>query len=184
MVIICKMCNKEFSTYKEDKRILFCSSKCRTSYRSKNKYMTQYYENNKLKWKERQKLEDFKAEKNKKRREKYSSDVEYRKKMQNCAKNQRIKNPLTRFKNELIKKYGITIDIYSQMLENQNNKCAICKSESSNTKLTNRFYVDHDHKTGKVRGLLCNNCNFALGHFSDNITILENAIKYLKGSKK
>ena len=57
----------------------------------------------------------------------------------------------------------------------QDNKCAICKNE-----LINEFLVDHCHNTLQVRGLLCRNCNLAIGMFKDDIDILNNAIKYLK----
>jgi hypothetical protein len=64
------------------------------------------------------------------------------------------------------------------MLEEQEHKCAICLT--SDTDLDKLLSVDHCHTTGKIRGLLCNNCNLALGNFKDNLNSLENAIKYLK----
>jgi len=64
------------------------------------------------------------------------------------------------------------------MLEEQEHKCAICLT--SDVDLEKLLAVDHCHTTGKVRGLLCSNCNLALGNFKDNITNLEQAIKYLK----
>ena len=78
------------------------------------------------------------------------------------------------------KTYGIDIthDVYLQMLEQQDNKCAICLT--SDADLEKLLSVDHCHTTGRVRGLLCNNCNLALGNFKDSITNLEQAIKYLK----
>lgn len=57
----------------------------------------------------------------------------------------------------LRRKYGITLKQYNQMLKAQNNSCAICKRDRSNFK--NNLAVDHDHKTGEVRGLLCFYCN-------------------------
>jgi hypothetical protein len=63
------------------------------------------------------------------------------------------------------------------MLLNQNNKCAICGRDKSEFK--KRFAVDHNHKTGEIRGLLCVNCNHGLGTFKDNTIFLNNAIKYL-----
>lgn len=72
---------------------------------------------------------------------------------------------------------GMTYDLYEDMLKNQDNKCAICKLEHSNLK---KLHVDHCHKTGKVRGLLCNNCNNGLGKLGDSVENLELAIQYLK----
>jgi hypothetical protein len=63
------------------------------------------------------------------------------------------------------------------MYENQNGKCKICAVTSEN------LYIDHDHKSMEVRGLLCRDCNSALGLFRDNTEILENAIEYLKSNK-
>lgn len=56
----------------------------------------------------------------------------------------------------LIDKYGITIEFYETMLDNQNNSCAICGRQPKSKR---DFHVDHDHSTGTVRGILCNNCN-------------------------
>lgn len=73
------------------------------------------------------------------------------------------------------------------MAYDQNAACAICKKfEEMFDKRTNKkkhLCVDHDHKTGKVRGLLCHSCNLGLGKFKDNISSLKTAITYLsKGS--
>lgn len=75
-------------------------------------------------------------------------------------------------------KYGITSDDYNQMLSNQDGCCAICKS--TETRGAHSFSVDHNHSTGNVRGLLCNNCNRALGMFGDSIPNIENALNYLR----
>lgn len=77
----------------------------------------------------------------------------------------------------LVRKYGITISEYDDMLKKQGGGCAICKT-SINQDYRN-LVVDHCHKTNKVRGLLCSNCNRALGLFYDNIKTMENAIEYL-----
>jgi hypothetical protein len=84
------------------------------------------------------------------------------------------------FKNNL-KKYGITPEDYSLLLERQEGKCKICKSsESHRTTATNQnLFVDHCHTTGKVRGLLCHHCNVGLGHFKDSTELLEQAKEYL-----
>ncbi len=71
-------------------------------------------------------------------------------------------------------RYKINGEELSNLIEEQNNKCAIC-----NIELTKEFLIDHCHKTNKVRGLLCRDCNFAIGLFKDNVKTLENAIQYL-----
>lgn len=73
-------------------------------------------------------------------------------------------------------KYGLNAEEYYNMFESQNNKCAICGEEFSDS---NKAFVDHCHKTNKVRGLLCTRCNSLLGMAKDNIETLQNAIKYL-----
>ena len=72
-------------------------------------------------------------------------------------------------------RYGMTIEDYYKLLEKQNNKCSICKLEAIKT-----LDVDHDHKTGVVRGLLCEGCNTGLGKFQDNPDLLGKALLYLK----
>lgn len=76
-------------------------------------------------------------------------------------------------------KYNINTDLYEKMLAEQENKCAICKT-SDPGEYHGKFCVDHNHKTKEVRGLLCHNCNSALGNFYDNVSHLQNAILYLQ----
>jgi hypothetical protein len=80
--------------------------------------------------------------------------------------------------NHLQKKYGITIEQYDELSRQQQGVCAIC-SEPETSKGKSQLSVDHDHKTGMVRGLLCHNCNTGLGKFMDNRLILQSAIFYL-----
>jgi hypothetical protein len=77
------------------------------------------------------------------------------------------------------RRYGITQEQFDKMLIDQNNKCKICSIEFKGTKFT---HIDHCHDTKRVRGLLCNDCNLALGQFNDNADIMDNAIKYLQKS--
>ena len=77
-------------------------------------------------------------------------------------------------------KFGITELQYNEMLENQNNACAICKSTESGDVRTTKLSVDHCHETGVVRGLLCSSCNKAIGFMKDSTENLKNAIEYLK----
>ena len=67
------------------------------------------------------------------------------------------------------------------MLEKQLHACAICKEPESQISWgkTKRLAVDHDHKTGKVRGLLCQRCNTTLGRYEDDLYVWENFIAYL-----
>lgn len=76
-------------------------------------------------------------------------------------------------------KRDIELMEYQLMLESQNGLCAICNSPP---KANLRLAVDHDHQTGRVRGLLCNRCNLALGAFHDSSVYLLRAISYLERS--
>lgn len=80
------------------------------------------------------------------------------------------------------KKFGITVVEYNLMFESQSGVCAICKrQETKGVKgVIRKLAVDHCHKTGRVRGLLCTACNQSLGHMEDNIGYLQSAIKYLE----
>ena len=72
-------------------------------------------------------------------------------------------------------RFNISREDYQQMLVDQDNLCAICKKE-----VAWEAAVDHCHTTGKIRGLLCRNCNLGLGGFKDNIETVRKAIEYVK----
>lgn len=74
----------------------------------------------------------------------------------------------------LTKKYGLSVEQYENMVLARNG-CDICHKVYKQK----YYHIDHDHKTGKVRGLLCAKCNRALGYFGDNIAGLQKAIDYL-----
>lgn len=79
-------------------------------------------------------------------------------------------------KNSTLKyKYGLTLEDYQNMFERQNGVCAICEEIEEGRMLA----VDHDHKTNKVRGLLCGSCNRALGLFKDNPELISRAKEYV-----
>lgn len=78
---------------------------------------------------------------------------------------------------QYIAKYGIRIEDYDRMYENQQGKCVICRIQRGPE--DPHLCVDHCHATGKVRGLLCLACNTALGSFKDNPLLMERAIAYL-----
>lgn len=90
----------------------------------------------------------------------------------------------TRKLHQLIRKRGLTVEIYESMIKAQNNLCAICNSPETrkepNDNQICRLAIDHCHTTNKARGLLCHNCNTGIGKFKDNIQTLESAIAYLR----
>ena len=75
-------------------------------------------------------------------------------------------------------KLGMTLENYNKMLTAQNDRCKICNRHKSDQKRS--LHVDHCHDSGKIRGILCGNCNVALGLFNDDIDTLKKAIIYLK----
>lgn len=78
-------------------------------------------------------------------------------------------------------RFGITLEDYNKMFEDQNGCCAICGIH--NSKLKRNLHVDHSHETGKIRGLICHKCNSALGSFNDDTTVVKKAVEYLEGGK-
>lgn len=82
------------------------------------------------------------------------------------------------------KSYGLTYKEVLALREKQQNLCAICGQEGfmMNKRVKSALNVDHNHKTGEVRGLLCHNCNRGLGLFQDDVERLKTAIAYLEGA--
>jgi hypothetical protein len=78
---------------------------------------------------------------------------------------------------QLLRYYGISLDERNAMFAQQGARCAICKTDKGSSK---DFHVDHCHKTGVVRGILCRHCNHVLGHARDNTETLAAAIGYLQ----
>lgn len=79
--------------------------------------------------------------------------------------------------------YGIDDALLEKMKEEQDYKCYLCSSEGfliGNNNHNEKLAVDHDHTTGKVRKLLCHNCNRALGLFKDNATLMRKAAEYVE----
>ena len=95
-------------------------------------------------------------------------------KARNATTQQREKNRAWFYR----RKYGISLAQYDEMLTKQGCRCSICNSPDSKRQ-GQRLMVDHCHETGKVRGLLCNPCNAAIGLLGDNISTLQKAINYL-----
>lgn len=123
----------------------------------RQEYERQYYLNHKEKKREQQK----------KYRSLHKDEIKKR------AKERYEKN-----RNDLTK-YGITLEEYNNLLITQKNECKICHKHITQSKYA--FDVDHEHSTGIIRGLLCRQCNTALGLFKEDTEILLNAIIYLGG---
>jgi hypothetical protein len=87
--------------------------------------------------------------------------------------------------NHYNKTYGITLEEYDSLLISQKHSCKICgvSSELIMEQSGKSLSVDHNHITGKIRGLLCNSCNSGLGQFKDDIDIMNKAINYLRNSE-
>ena len=85
----------------------------------------------------------------------------------------------TKRRQKVVEAYGITLDDYDTMYQEQQGRCKICKIEEKYV-AKQRFHIDHDHETGSVRGLLCAQCNKGLGMFKDNSEFLRAAANYLE----
>jgi len=86
-------------------------------------------------------------------------------------------NNKEKLRNKALKEnFGITLEEFRERLSKQDGLCAICSLEPGT-------HLDHNHATGKIRGILCNTCNRGLGLFKDNRSVLDNAIRYLKNNE-
>ena len=86
----------------------------------------------------------------------------------------------TQKRSRLMRKYGLSFEEYTALLARQEDRCAICRTDV--TEPFPSFVVDHDHATGRVRGLLCNQCNLGLGHFDDDVARIRSALHYLEAA--
>lgn len=92
-------------------------------------------------------------------------------------KRRRVSTPETiarDYASKIKRKYGVTKEDFQRMLAEQNGVCAICRETSDKS-----LHIDHNHTTGKVRGLLCNGCNLAIGIMKDSPARLISAAQYL-----
>lgn len=95
-----------------------------------------------------------------------------------CWKAWRKANAQTRFTKLLKQSHGMTEADYQRLWDTQGGVCGICQCSAPATG-PQRLVVDHDHVTGRVRGLLCRGCNVGLGNLKDERSLLRSAIKYL-----
>src|SRR3990167_2188512 len=96
------------------------------------------------------------------------------------ARKDYLRNPEVNRRRSLIKNYGITDEQFNRLLEYQGGVCAICWRGINADDRKKRLSVDHDHQTGKIRGLLCSGCNGGIGFFNDNLEVLKRAVNYLE----
>lgn len=125
---------------------------------------------------------EHKEEINRKAREKYASSPEKREDTRKRNK-KRLENEDPRIiKSRSLKHYyGITIEDYDRMFEEQEGLCAICELPETRI-IRNKvasLHVDHNHETGEVRGLLCSRCNVAIGMMKENPSLFVKAAEYL-----
>lgn len=108
---------------------------------------------------------------------KYYSNKENYDRQKEWAKNNPESRRLSYKKHNLKRYYGISWEEYQELLNKFDNKCGICGGIDKIN-----LSIDHDHSTGQVRGILCNNCNNGLGRFKDSELLLNKAIMYLQQS--
>jgi len=203
----CKKCKseyeKEYNKKNKEKRNKSSKNWRENNKEKKKEIDRKYYENNKEKIKKyqkeyREKNIDKIRKQDKIYRENNKEKIrEYREKnkekiqkwreenKEKIRENQRkyYKNDKKKYREKRLKYlFGITLKEYDKMLKEQNSRCVICgtKKVGRNQYNNRSLGVDHDHKTGKIRGLLCNNCNTTLGFLKDNPLILIKAVKYLQ----
>jgi hypothetical protein len=80
--------------------------------------------------------------------------------------------------NAILRKYGITLDEYNALRQEQDYKCAICGDHEN--EVGKKMFVDHNHDTGKIRKLLCTKCNVGIGMLKDSAEVLLKAAQYLQ----
>lgn len=88
-------------------------------------------------------------------------------------------DPLLHRRKALERSYGMTLEAFDALVTAQGGGCAVCGATKSSNRIW-RLQVDHDHVTGKLRGILCNRCNTALGMVNDDCSLLEKLIAYVK----
>ena len=141
----------------------------------KKAYMKEYLKT----YQRKEMTPEQREERNRKNRERYANDPEYREKVKAASRTTPSHTPERRKPSRLKESFGMTMEQFQGMQEAQDGKCAICGMKATGSKRTEHLFVDHCHTTGTIRGLLCNNCNFGLGHFKDNPELLIKAADYL-----
>lgn len=182
---ICTTCQieKELSLFTHVRKVnklgqsyIYYNTKCR---KCKNKYKEEYLKRPENAEKNRDRMN----RKNRNKKNKMLNDADYAQKVTERNLSWRAKNKekldisskkYQYQKKSNLKKYGLTLERYNDICKEQDNKCIIC------TNPTEILVVDHCHKSGNIRGLICFYCNTGLGYFKDEIETLKRAILYLQ----
>lgn len=102
---------------------------------------------------------------------------------QKWSANNPERSHLSQRQRNLKHRFGVDLEWYEKQFKKQNYSCAICETKTNKTVGDRQFWnfsVDHCHDSGKIRGILCNNCNRALGLFQDNPELLKKAASYVE----
>lgn len=115
-------------------------------------------------------------------RERHKDQPEYIKRRREYGRRYRETRQCRLDKYHLREKYGITVEQYNKMSAIQNRLCLICNQPETAMRAgrVKNLSVDHNHETGRIRGLLCGKCNVAIGLAEEDIERLREAIAYLK----
>ena len=175
--------NKKKYYQRHVKNIAEKSKKYRQEHKlEKSKRDKKYREENKEYYKEyKRKYYQGHKEKHKKYKQQYYK--KNKKRISESVKKYRQEHTKEARENNIRNNYGINGKQYDEIFKKQNGKCAIClKLEQVKHKsgTLSQLSIDHDHKTGKTRGLLCRRCNTALGLLQDDLLLLKQAVKYLE----
>jgi hypothetical protein len=112
------------------------------------------------------------------KRQRYAEDPAVRKAHSEKGKAWRAKNREAIRVKKLLDNYGISLETYQALLARSDGRCEVCRKPQQGPRAKHLF-IDHDHETGEIRGLLCHHCNMGLGCFRDSQELMQSAIQYL-----
>ncbi len=161
----CQKCNAEFIPRRYEQK--YCSDRCRWNSISPEKRKAK-----RKRWLKRNGKKYVQEYNKKNKRKLLELNYSWRKKNPEASK-------LTARKTLLKRTYGITLEQYEEILQKQDYRCAVCKRHRD--EFTKNLAVDHDHKTGEIRGALCTHCNRTIIGRNRDAEIFMNAYKYLLG---
>jgi hypothetical protein len=169
---------REYYKKNRTKRLAQCKEYNRLHAAEKRAYLREYYKANKWRYSKRRWTQEQRDAYNARRRDRYKADPAMQARYRADAKAWQEANPRKR-RDQVLRKYGITTEDYARILAEQGGGCAICKRPHCDD-WKRRLHVDHCHGTGRVRGLLCSQCNFGVGNFVNDPLLLEAAALYLR----